>query len=240
MSQFDQLAAPFPPTSISWRVGSTNREKTKGMALAYIDARDVMERLDTVVGPGGWQDRYEIHGARTICTLSLRIGDEWVAKSDGAGDTDVEAEKGALSDAFKRAAVKWGVGRYLYALDAPWVEIEAFGKSFRIAKHEYARLARVLPGVPVAKHEPEDNGNPFDGPADNPHDPVTEARAYVAISKTAAHNAETLADLEEWWRREAPRRREYGLTKQQIADLQQAAADRKRELMRDADLTMAG
>ena len=55
---FRRLTAPFDPARVSWRVGSTNKDKTRGMALAYIDARDVMDRLDDVCGPEGWQRRY--------------------------------------------------------------------------------------------------------------------------------------------------------------------------------------
>jgi hypothetical protein len=152
------LSAPFPAKCVSWRVGSTNKDKTKGMALAYIDARDVMERLDAVCGPENWQDRYEFHGPRTVCYLSIRIGDEWITKADGAGDSDVEAEKGAISDALKRAAVKWGVGRYLYSIDSPWVLLDQ-GKY--IANGEHARLAAVLEkhmkslGQPTKAPEPK-------------------------------------------------------------------------------------
>lgn len=129
-----QLCAPFDPNKVSWRVGSTNKKKweadrniqKKGMPLAYIDARDVMNRLDEVCGVGGWSDRYEDFKGRLICVLSIKIGDEWVSKSDGADDTDVEGAKGGISDAFKRAAVKWGVGRYLYDVHAGWVELDDF------------------------------------------------------------------------------------------------------------------
>ena len=41
-------------------------------------------------------------------------GTGWVTKSDGAEDSTIEAVKGAYSDSFKRAAVKWGIARYLY------------------------------------------------------------------------------------------------------------------------------
>ena len=125
MIDFAKLSGPFPATQISWRVGSTNRDKTKGMALAYLDARDVMERLDTVCGPDDWQARYPFAGC---CEIGLRIVRnatqvEWVWKSNGAGQSDIEAEKGQFSDAFKRAAVLWGIGRYLYALPSPWVDL---------------------------------------------------------------------------------------------------------------------
>jgi hypothetical protein len=70
-----------------------------------------------------------------------------VVKSNGAGDTDVEGPKGALSDAFKRAAVLWGIGRYLYSLESPWVALEARGRSYVIAKSELPRLKSMLGSV---------------------------------------------------------------------------------------------
>lgn len=121
---FDLLAAEFPRSAVSWRAQTVTKDGTKALALAYIDARDVMDRLDEVCGPENWSDRYEFHGSRTVCYLSIRVNGEWIVKADGAGDSDVEAEKGAISDALKRAAVKWGIGRYLYSLEAPWVPCE--------------------------------------------------------------------------------------------------------------------
>jgi hypothetical protein len=138
------LHKPFPAAEIEWRVGSTNGDKTSGLALAYLTARHVMDRLDAVCGSQNWQDRYEFHGARTVCYLSIRIGDEWVTKADGAGDSDVEAEKGAISDALKRAAVKWGIGRYLYDLGNIWVDTEPAGRSVRIKRDQYKKLQDAL------------------------------------------------------------------------------------------------
>ena len=141
----DQLSAPFDPAIVSWRVGPTTKDKSKGMALAYIDARDVMRRLDDVCGPENWQDEYPwSDGKRVVCRIGIKIGEEWVWKTDGAGDTDTEGEKGALSDAFKRAAVKWGIGRYLYDVDTPWVQIEQRGNSYVIPDGERTRLVGLL------------------------------------------------------------------------------------------------
>jgi hypothetical protein len=67
----------------------------------------------------------------------------WIWKSDGAGATDVEGEKGMLSDALKRAAVRWGVGRYLYDLKSPWVAIEPMGRSYKIAESEKKKLDEI-------------------------------------------------------------------------------------------------
>jgi hypothetical protein len=124
---FDRLAAPFPKEAISWRAQSLREDGSKAMALAYIDARDVMRRLDEVCGPASWQDSYtETASGRVLCTLSILCDGQWVSKTDGAGNTDVEGDKGGISDAFKRAAVKWGIGRYLYDLPAPWVACEYY------------------------------------------------------------------------------------------------------------------
>jgi hypothetical protein len=156
MKQLQQeLMKPFPPESVSWRVGSTTRDKSKGMALAYIDARDVMDRLDEVVGFNNWQDEYiETSKGRVICRIGIKVGDEWVYKSDGAGETSYEGDKGAISDAFKRAAVKFGIGRYLYNIKAPWVEVEERGRTVVIKKHEYAKLRAALGGnsAPPPRH----------------------------------------------------------------------------------------
>lgn len=157
---FDALSAPFPSEYIDWRVGSTTSDKTKGMALAYVDARTVMDRLDTICGPDKWQCNYTpgVNGS-IICNIGIQmppdrevakivgvelLNNSWVWKADGAGATDFEGEKGALSDAFKRAAVRFGIGRYLYDLKAPWVAIEAFGNpqkpSYKIAEAEKSKL----------------------------------------------------------------------------------------------------
>lgn len=132
MDILKSLAEPFNPNTVKWRVGSTNAKKlgckpweaTSGMALAYVDARIVMVRLDDVVGANNWQDEYEeTNLGRVMCKLSIRINGEWITKSDGAGMTGTEGEKGAISDAFKRAAVKFGIGRYLYAFPTSWVDL---------------------------------------------------------------------------------------------------------------------
>jgi hypothetical protein len=133
MIDLQKLKEQFPRDQVSWRAQTVTKDGGKAMALAYIDARDVMERLDEVVGAASWQDRYEVHGGKTICYLSLYCegAEEWITKADGAGDTDVEADKGAISDAFKRAAVKWGIGRYLYDMPAIWVPCTSYEKNGR-------------------------------------------------------------------------------------------------------------
>jgi len=102
------LKRPFKATQLKWRKGPGGKE------LVYITARDVMDRLDEAVGIAGWSTSlHEVEG-RVTCELSLNINGTWITKTDGAGDTGIEGEKGAISDALKRSAVLWGIGRYLY------------------------------------------------------------------------------------------------------------------------------
>lgn len=156
MIDFQKLRAPFPADAVSWRVGSMTKDKTKGMALAFIDARDVMDRLDEVCGPENWQCRYSHANGKTVCDLGIKYDAEFIWKADGAGDSDVEAEKGALSDAFKRAAVRHGIGRYLYTIASPWVEVDEYK---RIKESELVKLRKLLGGEKAPEKKQIGNGS---------------------------------------------------------------------------------
>lgn len=168
-----KLTAPWDKKEVKWRVGSISKSKPLALPLAYVDARNVMERLDDAVGAENWQDRYEFHGSRIICYLSLRIGDEWICKSDGAGDSAVEAEKGGISDAFKRAAVKWGMGRELYDLKCRWQPIDNFKKLVGNS-WDY-----VIKGAAEDEPEPTENPKPIVKPE------PTKAQKDAAAKETA-------------------------------------------------------
>ena len=123
-----KLEMPFPAERIHWRCGARTKDKTKGIPLAYLDARDVMRRLDDVCGLQ-WQNRYNLAAdGLLICEIGLHIDGEWLWRANGAGASQVEAEKGKASDAFKRAAVLWGIGRYLYSIPNTWLPCDQWGK----------------------------------------------------------------------------------------------------------------
>lgn len=189
---FNRLAAPFRPDQVSWRVGVSNKKKrqketgdnfakaTKGQVLAYIDARDVMDRLDDVCGPDGWQNRYSHAEKKTICEIGVRTDDgEWIWKADGAGESDIEAEKGALSDSFKRCAVRWGIGRYLYHLPTPWVDLDDREQITEAEKRKLeALLGRTAPKLVES--------------------PKTAAAMTVATAKIAMDQCGNLDALTKW------------------------------------------
>lgn len=109
-----KLSAFFPKNDIQFRLGAQTKDKLKGQAFAYISARAIQNRLDEVVGPANWKDNYTMIGANgVLCTLSIKIDGEWIDKHD-VSEVDLTQKnglKGGISDALKRAAVKWGIGR---------------------------------------------------------------------------------------------------------------------------------
>ena len=106
---YHALSRPWPKGEVKERKGPG------GKMLSYVDARQVQNRLDEVVGTENWQTHFSEVCGNYCCTLSLKIDGEWIAKSDGAGETSIEGDKGGFSDAFKRAAVSFGIARYLYS-----------------------------------------------------------------------------------------------------------------------------
>jgi hypothetical protein len=127
------LAEPFDPREVRFKpaVVSGNR----AMAIAYVDARVIQDRLDDVLGVAGWQDEYDcLPDGGVVCRLRLRLGDEWITKMDVGGQSEQPDEgdrrKAAFSDALKRAAVKFGIGRYLYRLPSQWVDYDPKKRQF--------------------------------------------------------------------------------------------------------------
>lgn len=159
----EDLKKPFPKEKIHWRIGSTNKKKriretgdknaraTKGIPLAYINARDVMGRLDEVCGMENWQCRYPFPGC---CEIGVKVDGEWIWKSNGAGETDIEGAKGQYSDAFKRAAVLLGIGQYLYDLKNDWLDLDDWGVKPRNGWPNLPNWA--LPGARISQEVVKD------------------------------------------------------------------------------------
>ena len=179
------LAEPFPFEEIEWRVLHVSKKKPCAQVAAYVDSRAIQNRLDKVLGRENWQNRFvTVSGngeqpTAHICELSIYYPDrqEWITKSDGAGCTDIEPVKGGLSNAFKRAASMWNIGRYLYGLKDIWAEIDEYKA---ICKEEYPELERkynAFLGRLKAGNPPKKAGLPKGGPEKKtPDQPVPAGR----------------------------------------------------------------
>jgi hypothetical protein len=125
------LAAPFHPKDVKFKPQVVKNNRC--LAMAYIDARVIQDRLDEVLGVENWQDHYEfLPDGSVVCRLRLKFGKRWITKADVGSPSDQpdsgDRVKAAVSDALKRAAVKFGIGRYLYRLPAEWVDYDPIKK----------------------------------------------------------------------------------------------------------------
>jgi hypothetical protein len=123
-AQLKALRNTIPP--IEWRVQSFNRNTSKfskpgGLCVSYTSVEVYQELLDSILGNANWQVRpcsiTSSEGLLLFCELAINVeGVGWVVKSDvGAAGSD-KKEPGILgktlySDALKRAAYLWGLGR---------------------------------------------------------------------------------------------------------------------------------
>jgi hypothetical protein len=127
------LAAPFNPGEVKFKPQAVSGNRA--LAVAFVDARVIQDRLDEVLGVMGWQDSYEcLPDGAVVCRLRIRLGAEWITKMDVGGQSEQPDEgdrrKAAFSDALKRAAVKFGIGRYLYRLPAQWCDYDPQKRQF--------------------------------------------------------------------------------------------------------------
>ena len=132
MIDFKKLAEPFPAEDIEWRIAERGKkgEGQWAKVLAYVTNRAIMERLDDVCGPENWRNEFQQLPGAFLCGLSVRVNGEWITKWDGAQESQIEATKGGISGAMKRAAVQWGIGRYLYNLEGGWANIHEGGSHY--------------------------------------------------------------------------------------------------------------
>ena len=124
----EKLRLPTPKDRVKFRVGYKSRDESQACMLAYVDARYVMDTLDDIVGTDNWNLEYhEIHGG-LFCKITVAWPDgSTSSKMDCGTETDVEKEKGQASDAFKRAAVHFGIARDLYGMPDYWAPINEYG-----------------------------------------------------------------------------------------------------------------
>ncbi|WP_435006643.1 Rad52/Rad22 family DNA repair protein [Tundrisphaera lichenicola] len=180
---FAALAAPFDPQEVRVR-------SQAGRQLAYITARTAMNRLDSILGPENWWDEYVPGEHSVLCRLTVRLPDgTMLTKADAGGYAGMpdsgDDEKSGFSDAFKRAAVKFGVGRYLYRDGVP-----AF-----VRDRESTSKEPIAPEPPAPTPEPS-------------HEAATPQRASTKNGSVPRSGRALFA-----WTKDQEQRHEVGLLK---------------------------
>lgn len=131
-----ELCAPFPANQVKWIPKATNGDKTRALAVPYIDPRDVAERLDQVLGPLGWAVDHKNVAGQTITGIGINHpeNENWIWKWDvgfNSSSDDEVSVKGSVSDGLKRAAILWGIGRYLRRVEGTWVDYDSQKKKLK-------------------------------------------------------------------------------------------------------------
>lgn len=198
-----ELDKPFEPGEVKFKPGMV--KNNRALALAYVDARVVQDRLDDVFGVGGWEHTYRELMGGVVCTIRAWVYDRWVSHEDVGSPSEQPDEgdrlKAAFSDALKRAAVHFGVGRYLYRAKNAWHDYDPVRKGFAYPlrlREDGQIVAASNPPAPRPDHKPDSAPQPTAGPS-NPHlvAQITQAFAqcdgrdrYLAIcSQIAADKA---------------------------------------------------
>ena len=123
------LGEPFPAEAVQWKPQVTNKDRTRALAVPYVDVRSYVDRLNEIMG-ADWSDDYEVVEAGTVVLCRLTVGG--VTRSD-IGEADPEDQNtatSALAQAFKRACVKFGLGACLYRMPRRWEAYDAQARRF--------------------------------------------------------------------------------------------------------------
>jgi hypothetical protein len=144
----EALSEPFDEEYIQWKPQTITKDKKKAQAAAYIDTRAAYDRLNDVLGNGGWFDLAEVTFSEefgkktgwkddavvspvTKCLATIHLGIVGVGLHSGVGEgwgADDNAYTIAFAQALKRAAVPFGMGRYLYDLPKVYHPIDQWKK----------------------------------------------------------------------------------------------------------------
>jgi hypothetical protein len=194
---FAALAAPFEAQEVRLRTQGSKQ-------VQYITARTAMNRLDNVLGPENWWDEYLPGENSVLCRLTIRLPfpdapDRYqlLTKADAGGYAGMpdqgDDDKSGFSDAFKRAAVKFGVGRYLYRDGVPTFARAAEEKADGPPKAAPAPGPPKPDGLPSQARPPYPNGG---------EKPPRSGRALFAWTKEQEqrHEVGLLKYLNSWAR----------------------------------------
>jgi hypothetical protein len=179
---YKKLQEPFDPGDIKWKPQTVDYKAGTALAVAHADPRAYIDRLNEVLGADGWSNEFAVtaytapkfirgkkgwgaapatedkvvEGCKLVVVCRLKIeglGEHSsLGEEDGADDN---AATGAEAQAFKRAAMQFGLGRYLYDLPKITVPYDAKNGGFQSVPS--------LPDWAIPKTECEDCKDPIVG-----------------------------------------------------------------------------
>lgn len=147
-----RLSAPLPASAISWRQDGRPVERDGryyARFVCYVDANTVRERLDAML-PGEWDLTLELlpvvpgDEGEAAYSFKARLQILGTIREDVGTGRDY---KSAATDAFKRAAVRFGIAHELYAYEQNWVQVDGEGRYARPLEEPADAYARRRGGT---------------------------------------------------------------------------------------------
>ena len=204
------LAAPFAEREVKFKPQAV--KGNRALALAYVDVRAIMDRLDDVLGVANWQDDYRLLPDNSVmCRLRLKMGGRWITKMDVGSPSEQpdggDRLKAAFSDALKRAAVKFGLGRYLYRLPQQWAEYDPTKRQFssppKLPPWAQAPKAIAKPAKPETPKptepigpQPSVNEKKVEAPPEKKAEVAPEKKTPLPVNGSELHRRLREADAE--------------------------------------------
>jgi hypothetical protein len=194
-----RLAEPFDVREVKCKPMVVSG--TRALGAFYVDARVIQDRLDDVLGVAGWSDEYEsLPDGGVVCRLRCKFGDVWITKMD-VGSTSEQPDEGdrrkaAFSDALKRAAVKFGVGRYLYRIPSQWCDYDPQKKQFVKAPQVPPSAMKPRQAAVVAGRE---RVEACLGAIERAADPAAMNALRKAYLADAGYTPANLKELDRYW-----------------------------------------
>lgn len=138
------MSAPITPEEMEWKVQSKTlkNDKCKSLYVCYFTRAVAIARLNEAFGLN-WSASYTTGGfvhhkeygdgtedvTYTECTIHVLTDNGLISRSDRASSSDVEPAKSGVSNSFKRAVSKYGMGLELYKYPKVYVECTGSGQS---------------------------------------------------------------------------------------------------------------
>ena len=209
----EQLVEPFDASVVEWVVTATapGRNGQRGLLAAYADPRAYLDRLNQLFTPAGWTRDYSFevvgnierkggNGKGLVCAkvmVCCRVTIFGIGTHSGTGEhwaDDENAVTGGDAQAFKRACVCFGLGRYLYDVPQAWVDLDEFKRPRWFPDLPEWALPQAMDGERSGNAEASGkNGNGHNGSG-----PVSNGRGHGHGNGAAAGNGrdEALKDIQ--------------------------------------------
>lgn len=129
----------------------------KANMLLYIDSRAVVKLLDETVGNMNWQSEFYTVNGQTMCKIGIYDEDRniWISKSDTGSESNIEAEKGLISDCYKRVLSRWGVTELYSSPKITWDD-DGYGNSgYKVSEIDYNEDREIIHLVIVNRFNKE-------------------------------------------------------------------------------------